>query len=145
MESTFHNNHHQNDPDTDFYKKVRKNQILDVDFSSLEPKHAFDDREKMPNASCDSKSYKTILNHIMDLETSLPDCCPQNPLVLIQYDSSFLGLVRVLLSGPEDTPYQNGLFVFDILLPEGYPNKVPKVRFLTTGGGKACLNPNLYA
>lgn len=54
-----------------------------------------------------------------------------------------LDLLRALILGPEDTPYANGCFVFDIHL-KNYPQQAPSVHFLTTGGGKARFNPNLY-
>jgi ubiquitin-protein ligase len=47
------------------------------------------------------------------------------------------------IPGPEDTPYANGCFFFDIFLDD-YPKSPPKVCFLTTGNGKVRFNPNLY-
>ena len=35
------------------------------------------------------------------------------------------------LSGPKDTPYENGLFFLKIVFPLDYPNKAPEVSFLT--------------
>lgn len=39
--------------------------------------------------------------------------------------------LRGEISGPPDTPYEGGLFVLDIRIPETYPFNPPKVRFLT--------------
>jgi ubiquitin-protein ligase len=50
--------------------------------------------------------------------------------------------IRALISGPVDTPYDNGLFVFDIYVPPNYPHEVPEVHFINTGGKR--FNPNLY-
>ena len=69
----------------------------------------------------------------------------------IEYGSSIfvravenrLDLLRAIITGPEETPYSNGIFVFDIYLGE-YPAKPPNVQFLITGGGKYRFNPNLY-
>lgn len=52
---------------------------------------------------------------------------------------------QVMISGPDDTPYSGGLFLFDIYFPSGYPASPPKVRLMTTGGGQHRFNPNLYA
>ncbi|KIH67352.1 ubiquitin--protein ligase [Ancylostoma duodenale] len=50
----------------------------------------------------------------------------------------------VLISGPDDTPYANGLFEFDVFFPTSYPYVPPKCAFLTTGAGNVRFNPNLY-
>ena len=38
---------------------------------------------------------------------------------------------RVALQGPEDTPYQGGMFSMEMFLPAEYPMVPPKVHFLT--------------
>lgn len=53
--------------------------------------------------------------------------------------------MRVIISGPQDTPYEGGLFVFDVFFPPGYPNVPPLMVLETTGEGRARFNPNLYA
>jgi baculoviral IAP repeat-containing protein 6 len=50
-----------------------------------------------------------------------------------------------MISGPKDTPYENGLFFFNGYFPEQYPNSEPKVLLETTGSGAVRFNPNLYA
>lgn len=42
------------------------------------------------------------------------------------------------------SPYENGVFEFDILCPPNYPDAPPSVLLVTTGGGKVRFNPNLY-
>ena len=51
---------------------------------------------------------------------------------------------QALVVGPDETPYANGIFVFDISLPADYPHAPPAVHLLTTGGGRVRFNPNLY-
>lgn len=53
--------------------------------------------------------------------------------------------VRCIITGPQDTPYEGGLFVFDVFFPAGYPNVPPLMVLETTGDGRARFNPNLYA
>jgi ubiquitin-protein ligase len=53
--------------------------------------------------------------------------------------------MRAIITGPCGTPYESGLFMFDILFPLDYPQVPPKVKFLTTGQGTVRFNPNLYA
>ncbi|KAL7570679.1 hypothetical protein ACA910_014950 [Epithemia clementina (nom. ined.)] len=57
---------------------------------------------------------------------------------------SRMDLIRALITGPADTPYANGCFLFDVLVRD-YPTKPPTVQFLTTGAGRVRFNPNLYA
>ncbi|KAL0127466.1 hypothetical protein PUN28_005624 [Cardiocondyla obscurior] len=35
------------------------------------------------------------------------------------------------LTGPEDSPFEGGLFKLELFLPEDYPMSAPKVRFIT--------------
>jgi baculoviral IAP repeat-containing protein 6 len=56
-----------------------------------------------------------------------------------------MDLLKALISGPVDSPYAHGLYLFDIGLPEDYPNSPPVMKIQTTGGGTARFNPNLYA
>jgi hypothetical protein len=53
--------------------------------------------------------------------------------------------MRALITGPEDTPYYGGCFIFDVYFPDDYPNVPPLMELETTGGGVARFNPNLYA
>ena len=46
------------------------------------------------------------------------------------------------VEGPSDTPYEGGLFVFDICLPADYPQQAPKAHYWAWG---KYINPNLYA
>jgi len=38
---------------------------------------------------------------------------------------------HVVVSGPEGSPYENGVFKLELFLPEEYPMSAPKVRFMT--------------
>ena len=38
---------------------------------------------------------------------------------------------RVTLAGPQDTYYRGALFFLEIIFPEDYPNKAPKINFIT--------------
>lgn len=53
-------------------------------------------------------------------------------------------VLKALIIGPEGTPYENGCFEFDLLLPATYPEQPPEVLLVTTGGGSVRFNPNLY-
>ncbi len=55
---------------------------------------------------------------------------------------SLQDLFSALIKGPNRTPYEDGLFLFDIQLPNIYPAVPPLFRYLSQCSGR--LNPNLY-
>lgn len=65
--------------------------------------------------------------------------------IWLRYDDECPQFMRAIITGPSSTPYAHGLFVFDIYVPDSYPNVAPKVQLLTTGGGVMRFSPNLYA
>lgn len=64
--------------------------------------------------------------------------------VFVRADENNVTLWRAVITGPEDTPYSAGCFVFDLYFPPNYPSVPPQVQFKTTGGGRIRFNPNLY-
>ncbi|XAR61431.1 Ubiquitin--protein ligase [Bertholletia excelsa] len=68
------------------------------------------------------------------LETSLPDS------IFVRAYENRIDLMRAVLIGPPETPYNHGLFFFDILFPDGYPSRPPKVFYCSHG---IDLNPLL--
>lgn len=81
---------------------------------------------------------KKLVAQIVNLRTSLPEG------VWVRHGSSRLDCMKVLMVGPKDTPYENGLFEFDLFCPAEFPNTPPVMHFRTTGGGAVRFNPNLY-
>ena len=59
---------------------------------------------------------------------------------------SRLDLMRVLILGPKNTPYENAPFLFDFSLADGFPSEPPEAFFhsWTPGGSGGRVNPNLY-
>jgi len=62
----------------------------------------------------------------------------------VRYGSLRPDLMKILVVGPKGTPYENGLWEFDLLCRNNFPNEAPVMSFRTTGGGVAHVNPNLY-
>lgn len=48
-----------------------------------------------------------------------------------------------LIIGPQDTPYENGFYFFELIYPNDYPFSPPKLIYLTQDGITR-FNPNLY-
>lgn len=53
-----------------------------------------------------------------------------------------LDLLSVLIEGPKNTPYEDGLFAFDIQLGHDYPITPPSCHYISYCSDR--LNPNLY-
>ncbi|RPA81119.1 hypothetical protein BJ508DRAFT_414973 [Ascobolus immersus RN42] len=72
------------------------------------------------------------------LRTSLPDG------IFVRTWENRLDLLRVLIIGPMNTPYELAPFVFDFHLTSGYPHKAPNAFFHSWTKGIGRCNPNLY-
>lgn len=53
-----------------------------------------------------------------------------------------LDVLSLLIMGPEDTPYEGNMFVFDVQLHADYPHHPPTCYYHNRCEGR--LNPNLY-
>ena len=91
------------------------------------------------------RAAKRIARELKELQQ--PGGLPLSPSasIFVRAASDRLDKARAMLSGPEGTPYFGGLFLFDVLFPARYPDVPPLLSLDTTGGGRARLNPNLYA
>ena len=67
-----------------------------------------------------------------------------NENIFIIPDDDDLTLVRCLIIGPSDTPYENGIYFYEFRFPDNYPYSPPKVRFLTNDGNTR-MHPNFYS
>ncbi|KIR35252.1 ubiquitin-conjugating enzyme E2 O [Cryptococcus deuterogattii MMRL2647] len=87
-----------------------------------------------------AKSYHS---RIQKEHRALQSSLPENILVRTYEDR--LDLMRVLIIGPEGTPYTDAPFVFDVYLnPTKFPNEPPVVHFHSHTNGHGRCNPNLY-
>jgi ubiquitin-conjugating enzyme E2 O len=66
--------------------------------------------------------------------------------ILVRTYESRLDLIRVLIIGPKNTPYDSAPFLFDFSLGDNFPNEPPETFFhsWTPGGSSGRVNPNLY-
>lgn len=53
------------------------------------------------------------------------------PGIKAQPDESNGRYFHVVIDGPQDTPFEGGVFKLELFLPEEYPMAAPKVRFIT--------------
>jgi ubiquitin-protein ligase len=130
-----------NDSVSEMYTGALMDSIYDT--ADLQDSHLIG--HKATDVSMDPRSpkLKAILRDIKQLQESLslhPDSS-----IFIRQDEDRMDLVRVLITGPVDTPYSYGCFTFDIYYPSNYPVNPPLVLLATTGSGTIRFNPNLYA
>ncbi|KAF2217177.1 hypothetical protein CERZMDRAFT_32933, partial [Cercospora zeae-maydis SCOH1-5] len=99
------------------------------------PKHSFAALELIFSPP---KRMTRIMQELAILQTSLPNG------IFVRYASSRPDIMKILITGPRDTPYENGLFEFDLFCDERFPHAPPRMNFRTTAGGMISFNPNLY-
>ncbi|WVN87953.1 uncharacterized protein L203_103150 [Cryptococcus depauperatus CBS 7841] len=86
---------------------------------------------------------KGFLSRIKREHNALQSSLPENIVVRAYEDR--LDLIRVLIIGPEGTPYSDAPFIFDVYLnPTSFPNDPPVVHFHSHTNGHGRCNPNLY-
>jgi len=83
------------------------------------------------------KSCLRIINDLLDLkENPIPD-------IYININKENIYNQHAMIIGPKGTPYFGGYYFFEINFPKTYPNKPPKVKFLTIDN-EVRFHPNLY-
>jgi hypothetical protein len=113
-----------------------KETMASVRFQILEviPNHVFASKPQSP---------KLNIRKLFQELSSLPHNLPTDPPIFVRAMEGRFDLLRVLITGPEGTPYAHGSFLFDVYLHD-YPRQPPQVKFLTTNSGTVRFNPNLY-
>lgn len=120
------------------YKKAL--QPLQFRQESLLVYHYF--RQTMSRNLSNKLRSRVIMKEIALLNTNLP--LEWESSIHVRVDDCRMDMLKALIIGPAGTPYQNGIFLFDLMLSDDYPNLPPQMQFLTTGGGRVRFNPNLY-
>jgi ubiquitin-protein ligase len=62
--------------------------------------------------------------------------------IFVRVDESNPMIIRMLVTGPKDTPYDSSCMIFDFYTSETYPTNCPSVKFMNHGNKR--FNPNLY-
>lgn len=89
-------------------------------------------------ASSSSTFARRIAKEHKILRSSLP------PGIFVRTWESRLDLLRVLLIGSSDTPYEYAPFIIDFHLGSAYPQQPPVAFFHSWTNGNGPVNPNLY-
>ncbi len=81
---------------------------------------------------------RRIMREHKIMRSSLPDG------IFVRTWESRLDLLRVLIVGPFDTPYEFAPFVVDLHFGSNFPTSSPDAYFHSWTGGLGRINPNLY-
>ena len=95
------------------------------------------------NTKLNQSGIIRVLSEISSFKSVLPINWESS--IWVRVSKSKFNIFSFLISGPKDTPYENGLFEFHASFSVDYPNTVPEVIIHTTDNGKFRFNPNLYA
>jgi baculoviral IAP repeat-containing protein 6 len=113
--------------------------VLQFDMGDFDSSHSF--KEYM-YVKLEPQALKRIISEITSFKNGLP--LNYESTIWLRVPKTNMNLFTFIISGPKDTPYENGLFKFDAYLPYNYPSVEPKVLLKTTGNGTVRFNPNLY-
>lgn len=97
---------------------------------------------KDKDTKLEQKTIMRILSEISSFKNGLP--LNWDSTIWVRIHKTNINMFSFLISGPKDTPYENGLFEFHAIFPSDYPNSVPHVLLHTTGNDTVRFNPNLY-
>ncbi|KAF2805031.1 uncharacterized protein BDZ99DRAFT_396801 [Mytilinidion resinicola] len=104
--------------------------ILDT----LPAEHHYIDHSRPSN----SVYTRRVQKEFKILRNSLP------PGIFVRTWESRMDLLRVLIIGPSDTPYEYAPFIIDMHLGSSFPNSPPEAFFHSWTDGQGPVNPNLY-
>ncbi|KAJ9663228.1 hypothetical protein H2198_000989 [Neophaeococcomyces mojaviensis] len=104
------------------------------------------DRDPPPDqfrATQPSQTSSTFLKRIAKEHRILSNSLPDHEVYVRTYDSR-LDLLRCLIIGPRDTPYEYAPFLIDLHLGPTFPREPPTAHFHSWTSGMGRINPNLY-
>lgn len=102
----------------------------------------FENNVRNAGERCHPNRMKRLAQEVATLKTSLP--LSPSSSIFVRCDTDRVDIMKVLITGPADTPYSNGCFEFDVYFPPDYPQVPMRVHFVTTGRQSVRFNPNLY-
>eukprot|EP00467_Chlorarachnion_reptans_P007754 CAMPEP_0114501072 /NCGR_PEP_ID=MMETSP0109-20121206/8300_1 /TAXON_ID=29199 /ORGANISM="Chlorarachnion reptans, Strain CCCM449" /LENGTH=801 /DNA_ID=CAMNT_0001678771 /DNA_START=12 /DNA_END=2418 /DNA_ORIENTATION=- len=116
--------------------RMRKLAIDFIDLQNSPIKHKFlTDSKSSPGSA---KLSSRLTKEVGSMMSGLP------PGIFVRVDNKRMDLMRVCINGPEGSPYQHGMFFFDVFFPFNYPAVPPKMKIITTGRATFRFNANLY-
>jgi len=99
-------------------------------------------KSEAQSSSVNARKLRALVREVTALASSLPLYLESS--IFFRIDESRMDVMKCVITGPEETPYAHGCFLFDLYCSNEYPALPPQVNFQTTGGGTVRFNPNLY-
>ncbi|TFY70916.1 hypothetical protein EVG20_g2080 [Dentipellis fragilis] len=93
-------------------------------------------------SSTPAQPSRNFLGRLQKEYRALTNSLPDSIVVRAYEDRS--DLLRSLIIGPENTPYEDAPFVIDWMLDSNFPQSPPIAHFLSWTNGNGRVNPNLY-
>ncbi|KAL3085141.1 hypothetical protein niasHS_010210 [Heterodera schachtii] len=131
--------------ETKYCTAMKQQKFSVLSFEKIFTKDAYYYRCKLSQEQTSGTANMTLRRIAREIQSL------QSNLMLTASTSAFvrsceehLDAMKVLITGPEGTPYQNGCFEFDFFFPSTFPQTPPQVHLRTTGNNTVRFNPNLY-
>jgi ubiquitin-protein ligase len=109
------------------------------DFELDKNHHYFKKKNSLVNSM---ETTNRVSSEMFTISKDLPNTWDSS--IIARFCEDQINYMTFMIVGPKDTPYNNGLFLFDTMFPNTYPHTNPLVNLRTTGHGKVRFNPNLY-
>ncbi len=123
----------------DKYKKELKEEVFKL-ITIFTNHYIFTEEFNRDSNVINIKYQKRIVSELNSLQQNLP--LDYNSSIFLRADENNLNVMSVLVTGPPDTPYEDGVYIFDIYIPTDYPISPPLMKMKNTYGFR--FNPNLY-
>lgn len=99
--------------------------------------------DKINTQISDRNTMRQISKELLSHSKSMPLEFASS--IFYRYKPSDIRFHEFIITGPEGTPYDSGLFHFRMYCPSNYPRTVPQVSFMTVAASNGQrFNPNLY-
>ncbi|KAM4598016.1 ubiquitin-conjugating enzyme E2 Z [Polymixia lowei] len=98
-----------------------------------------------PTLSTDWDNEKASQQCILRIKRDIMSIYKEPPPgMFVVPDPQDMTKIHALITGPFDTPYEGGFFLFLFRCPPDYPIHPPRVKLITTGHNTVRFNPNFY-
>uniref|UniRef100_A0A8C4TNR5 Ubiquitin-conjugating enzyme E2 Z n=1 Tax=Erpetoichthys calabaricus TaxID=27687 RepID=A0A8C4TNR5_ERPCA len=98
-----------------------------------------------PTVSTDWDNEKPSQQCILRIKRDIMSIYKEPPPgMFVVPDPHDMTKIHALITGPFDTPYEGGFFLFLFRCPPDYPIHPPRVKLMTTGNNTVRFNPNFY-